>query len=263
MPCCPKLLLGVLTIRYRLCITFLKLKKKKKIWILKHTDSLDLGYRIMDMLQRKASGKKLMGSKMGKRWRVHVQSRDQCMIATWSVRAQSHDHRLSVTDHCLINTWSVHDEPCDQCLISHVISVCAVTRSVHDSHVISACSVTWSVLDQPRDQCLPSHVIRACGAVWFLPAHLHDNCQLSCVIPVGSSAWQLPAELRDSCLVTCLIIASWAAWFGTAELHAYCLLIAWFVSAQLFEYCLLRSLFGRHLPGISPNWSRVFEGEMA
>ena len=33
----------------------------------------------------------------------------------------------------------------------------------------------------------------------------------------------------------------------------YCLLIAWFVSAQLFEYCLLRSLFGRHLPGTSPN----------
>ena len=31
------------------------------------------------------------------------------------------------------------------------------------------------------------------------------------------------------------------------------LLIAWFVSAQLFEYCLLRSLFGRHLPGTSPN----------
>ena len=27
----------------------------------------------------------------------------------------------------------------------------------------------------------------------------------------------------------------------------------WFVSAQLFEYCLLRSLFGRHLPGTSPN----------
>ena len=40
---------------------------------------------------------------------------------------------------------------------------------------------------------------------------------------------------------------------NTAELHAYCLLIAWFVSAQLFEYCLLRSLFGRHLPGTSPN----------
>ena len=29
--------------------------------------------------------------------------------------------------------------------------------------------------------------------------------------------------------------------------------MAWFVSAQLFEYCLLRSLFGRHLPGTSPN----------
>ena len=28
---------------------------------------------------------------------------------------------------------------------------------------------------------------------------------------------------------------------------------AWFVSAQLLEYCLLRSLFGRHLPGTSPN----------
>src|SRR5574341_748728 len=40
------------------------------------------------------------------------------MIAMGSVRAQSHDQRLSVTDHCLINTGSVHDEPCDQCLIS-------------------------------------------------------------------------------------------------------------------------------------------------
>ena len=89
-------------------------------------------------------------------------------------------------------------------------------------------------------------------------SHLHDYCKLSCVIHVGSSAWQLPAELRDSCLVTCLIIASWAAWFVTAELHAYCLLIAWFVSAQLFEYCLLRSLFGRHLPGTSPNWFIAF-----
>ena len=59
-----------------------------------------------------------------------------------------------------------------------------------------------------------------------------------------------------------MIIASWAAWFVTVEVHAYCL-IAWFVSAQLFEYCLLMSLFGRHLPGTSPNWSRVFEGEMA
>ena len=33
------------------------------------------------------------------------------------------------------------DEPCDQCLISQVISACAVTSSVHDSHMISACSV--------------------------------------------------------------------------------------------------------------------------
>ena len=48
-----------------------------------------------------------------------TQSRHQCMRATWSVRAQSHDQRLSVTDHCLINMWSVHDEPCDQCPISH------------------------------------------------------------------------------------------------------------------------------------------------
>ena len=45
------------------------------------------------------------------------------------MRAQPHDQRLSVTDHCLINTY--------QCPISHVISPCKVTSSVHDSHVIS------------------------------------------------------------------------------------------------------------------------------
>ena len=95
----------------------------------------------------------------------------------------------------------------------------------------------------------------------FIFFWLQNHCQWW--LKLWNYAWQLPAELRDSCLVTCLIIASWAAWFVTAELHGYCLLIAWFVSAQLFEYCLLRSLFGRHLPGTSPNWSRVFEGEMA
>ena len=95
---------------------------------------------------------------------------------------------------------------------------------------------------------------------WDTTEWLHFYFSLS---HASSSAWQLPAEPCDTCLLSCLIIASWAAWFVTAELHAYCLLIAWVVSAQLFEYCLLRSLFGRHLPGTSPNWSRVFEGEMA
>ena len=42
------------------------------------------------------------------------------------------------------------------------------------------------------------------------------------------------------------------SWKKTLSL-LLCLVIAWFVSAQLFEYCLLRSLFGRHLPGTSPN----------
>ena len=55
----------------------------------------------------------------------------------------------------------------------------------------------------------------------------------------------------------------WNSWGLLTWLGPLCLLIAWFVSAQLFAYCLLRSLFGRHLPGTSPNWSRVFEGEMA
>src|SRR5574339_171503 len=76
------------------------------------------------------------------------------MIAMGSVCAQSHDQRLSVTDHCLINTCSVHDEPCDQCRISHVISACAVTSSVHDSHVISAGSVSSSVHPQSRHKCM-------------------------------------------------------------------------------------------------------------
>ena len=73
---------------------------------------------------------------------VHAQSRDQCMIATWSVRAQSHDHRLSVTDHGLINTWSVHDEPRYQAPYSHFISACAVTWSVHV--VLIAKDISWS-----------------------------------------------------------------------------------------------------------------------
>ena len=106
--------------------------------------------------------------------------------------------------------------------ISHVISACVVTWSVHESHVISARSVTWSVLHQPRDQCLQTHVIRACRAAWFLPAHLHDNCKLSCMIPAGSSAWQLPGELRDSCRLICLTIASWAALFLPGHLLDYC-----------------------------------------
>ena len=74
-------------------------------------------------------------------------------LCTWSVRAQSHDQRLSVTDHCLINTWSVHDEPCDQCLISQVIS---------------ACAVTWSGLDQPRDQCLQREILKYNGDRYLL-----------------------------------------------------------------------------------------------
>ena len=122
--------------------------------------------------------------------------------------------------------------------MSHVISAWSATSSVHAQSRHQCMIATWSVHAQSGDLDLISHVIRACRVTW-----------------------SGPAELRDSCLVTCLIIASWAAWFVTAELHAYCLLIAWFVSAQLFEYCLLRSLFGRHLPGTSPNWSRVFEGE--
>ena len=54
-------------------------------------------------------------------------------------------------------------------LLSHVISASqsrdqrlSVTGSVHDSHVISACSVTLSVHAQTRDQDLLSHMIRAC-----------------------------------------------------------------------------------------------------
>jgi len=63
-------------------------------------------------------------------WSVNDQPRDHCMrgqvvcswSATWSVRAQSPDQRLSVTDHCLINTWSVPEQPRHQCMRSHVIS---------------------------------------------------------------------------------------------------------------------------------------------
>ena len=114
----------------------------------------------------------------------HAQSRDQCMRTTWSVRAQSHVQCLSVTDHCLINTWSVHDEPCDQCPISPVISACAVTSSVNDSHVISACRVPWSA--PVSHWYLPDkHVISAWWAMWSVPNQPRHQCMRSHVI----SAW--------------------------------------------------------------------------
>ena len=37
--------------------------------------------------------------------------------------------------------------------------VTASGRTEHDSHVISPCSVTVSVHDQPRDQCMICHMI--------------------------------------------------------------------------------------------------------
>ena len=66
-------------------------------------------------------------------------------------------------------------------------------------------------------------------------------------------AWRIPGTEEHGGLQSMGVAKTVGHDLMAAELHAYCLLIAWFVSAQLFEYCLLRSLFGRHLPGTSPN----------
>ena len=77
-----------------------------------------------------ASGSFQMGDhRMINTWSVNDQPRDHCMrrqvVSSWSatgsVRAQSHDQRLSVTDHCLINPWSVPDQTRHQCMRSHLI----------------------------------------------------------------------------------------------------------------------------------------------
>ena len=107
---------------------------------------------------------------------LHDQSRDQYMLATWTLQDQPREH-------CMIDTWSLHYQTREQCMISHVISAwylhdqfmispgtcawqprnqCIIsTRTVNYSHVISSLLVTWSVHDQALEQFMISHVISA------------------------------------------------------------------------------------------------------
>ena len=84
--------------------------------------------------------------------------------------------------------WSCQNSFCIRSflsVISHVITVCSATWSVHDQplyqcmirHMISAWSVTWSVYNHPRDQCMHSQVVSV-----LQPC---DQCMISQV----NSAW--------------------------------------------------------------------------
>ena len=72
-------------------------------------------------------------------------------------------------------SWLVHDQPRDQCMISHMNSARSAKRSVHDNHIISVWSASWSEHDEPRDQCMISHVISACAVSWSVYDQVRDH----------------------------------------------------------------------------------------